>query len=326
MGSDRALSSKARALFSSHLDYEAYQGMAGLPTVQSIAIYLHSQSRYEVVLRDVLAEDVHRDTLEERIRTMVYWEYKSLLRYSHTKFHPYFIIKQEIQLILYVANALLGNLNFTMPQFYLDIDGGLSIDVAQLKDIKTYEDLLSFLETTHYRGVLSGRKSILEVEHALSHYYSIAIKQWAGRNQGLKRLLSMDGELKMVEKIYRLKKFYHQSHSEILSLLAYDPCLIPIKEMKHWIDTYDSEGFLQAFRNSSYRKYLQGISFETIEHGFDSIRYQWMLHHLRFSQNSEVVFLAYMELLQFEMKNIVDVIEGVRYGLPQDEIMNLLIL
>lgn len=326
MSSNRALSAKARALYGLHLSKSNYQELVVLTNVQSVAQYLQTKKRYQVVLSDLLDKDIHRDTLEARVRKMVYWEFKSLLRYKQNReprFYTYFLAKQEMQLLLYVANALLGNLSFNLPQYYLDIDALLDINVKKISEFESYDSLVAYLDTTKYKGLLNIGFSILEVEHALSNFYQ---NNLLGVCSELSVLMSMDIELLMVEKIYRLKKYYHQSHMEILSVLDYVVCLIPRKQMIFWIDNYDSEEFLQAFKESKYKKYLSGVSFDSIERALNLVRYRWFVHKLRFSNSSDVVFAAYMELVQFEMKNLIDVIEGVRYALPQDEILNLLIL
>jgi V/A-type H+-transporting ATPase subunit C len=56
-------------------------------------------------------------------------------------------------------------------------------------------------------------------------------------------------------------------------------------------------------------------------------RIQFKLHKriLRFSKNPDVILVAYLTLLEVEIQNIIDIIEGVRYRVDQDRIAKLLI-
>ncbi|WZU00548.1 V-type ATPase subunit [Erysipelothrix sp. D19-032] len=47
-------------------------------------------------------------------------------------------------------------------------------------------------------------------------------------------------------------------------------------------------------------------------------------HYPRFTTNTNLTMLSYMTLLSFEIDNIIDVIEGVRYQMNSEEIMKLL--
>ena len=46
---------------------------------------------------------------------------------------------------------------------------------------------------------------------------------------------------------------------------------------------------------------------------------------MMFSTNADIVLVAYMVLSEVEIQNVIDIIEGVRYGIAADKISRLLI-
>lgn len=46
---------------------------------------------------------------------------------------------------------------------------------------------------------------------------------------------------------------------------------------------------------------------------------------MRFSTNPNIILMAYLNLLEIEIQNVIDIIEGVRYKVENDKIAKLLI-
>ena len=46
---------------------------------------------------------------------------------------------------------------------------------------------------------------------------------------------------------------------------------------------------------------------------------------MRFSTNPNIILVSYLSLLDIEIRNIIDIIEGIRYKVENDKIAKLLI-
>ena len=55
-------------------------------------------------------------------------------------------------------------------------------------------------------------------------------------------------------------------------------------------------------------------------------RYERCRHELYFSTNPEIVLLAYYILSETELSNVIAVVEGVRYSMEPERILQTLIL
>ncbi len=57
----------------------------------------------------------------------------------------------------------------------------------------------------------------------------------------------------------------------------------------------------------------------------DGIIYNLSKHIIRYSNEPNMVLVSYLSVLEIEIQNIVDIIEGVRYHVESDKISRLLI-
>ena len=57
-----------------------------------------------------------------------------------------------------------------------------------------------------------------------------------------------------------------------------------------------------------------------------NMRFNWCRHNIRFSVSPPVVLISYIFLKEVEILNLTNIIEGVKYNLPAEEIKKMLIV
>ncbi len=333
MASDIAMAVKARSLFSKHLTVEEFRMMSQFKTVSEIAAYLQTKPRYHDVLAQMDKQDVHREELEKQIRRMGINDFLKLMRYvkeSDDSFFNYYIKRREIELILYVLHAIRSQSKHQVDTYINLLEQYMEISIEKLINTTSYKELQDYLVTTSYGHLLDNLYEndvdLAETEDKLNEYYRIVLKKLVqGSNHiELLSIFNMDDELKTIAHIYRLKKYYKVSAEDIIPRLRYIPFYIPKHQMKYWVETYDAEEFIEAFRNSTYSRYASKEDFVTVETYLNSVRYHFAKHQLRFAKDTNTVLASYMMLVHLEIDNIIDIIEGVRYQISPDSIMNLI--
>ena len=75
----------------------------------------------------------------------------------------------------------------------------------------------------------------------------------------------------------------------------------------------------------------QGFLLSQIEYNYidqipTAILYKKCKREIYSSTNASVILIAYIFLMENELSNIIKIIEGIRYSLPKDEIVQLLTL
>lgn len=336
MSRDTAMVAKAKAMSSKHLNQDDYRTMIHFNSVGDIAAYLKKHPRYHRVLEVVNEKAIHRDYLEQRIRSQAQYDFNSLLKFmktDHHHFYEFFIRDIEMNHILFVLHAVEANTKYHLGKFMMDLNYLMAFDVEKLAVCTTYLEVLDVLKDTDYASVLRELKKehpdLPKIEDQLhAHYNETMFKliKSSGSHEEILDLFRMKLELNDLSHAYRLKKYFQSDASVIERSLEWTAYKISKQDIHHWLNQVDEQDLLQGIKHSYYGKIYDIQEDYHIEHNFSMILYQILKRKMRISNHPDVILFSYMNLVQIEIENIIDIIEGVRYDISRDEIMSLLIL
>lgn len=340
--SSQAMAAKAKAMYGLHLKEADYHELLRKNSVQEIASYLKSETSFRTVLSGINEQTVHRGFLEMLIRQEYYQDFLKLIHFgdpSKNKFYRYGIISIEIkQILITLRNLSEEDRSGQIAQLPMFASKLTNFDLQGLIKVTSYDEILNYLKNTHYYDILlpykpkSGEElDYTGVEIGLKHYYYDNIDQMLQRDfkgaerEQLRDLFNTRIELENLIVIYRLKKYYKSTPAKIKSLLKNTFVHIPKKQLYEWIDNKSAEELIEALKTCYYRIEFELKDFVYIEQLVDRIQFKLHKRILRFSKNPDVILVAYLTLLEIEIQNIIDIIEGVRYRVDQDRIAKLLI-
>ena len=94
------------------------------------------------------------------------------------------------------------------------------------------------------------------------------------------------------------------------------------------------EDLMKQPDTDSIRRSLEQIGFRTdasaqfaaVEQLTERISLEYFRRTMRLSRNSSTVYFCLIECLETELRNIKTIIEGIRYGVPADGIMEMLVI
>ena len=340
--SSLAMAAKAKAMYGKHLKSDDYTELLRKKTVQEIAGYLKSETAFKSVLQGINEFAIHRGHLEMLIRQTFYLDFLELIRYGQSNkdhFYEYGVLMIEMKQIL-MTIRLLSETDKTnqIAQLPIFANRMISFDVEKLIKVNTFDELLNVLKNTPYYNLLKPLKprSLLDIDYAnfevilKSYYYKrvyeIIEKEFTGKDkQDIRDLFDTQIELENITKIYRLKKYYNSSPSEIKKVLNPTYKRINKKLLEELIDTKDAHGFLLAINQNGYNIPTDIKEFQYIEYQTDAIMFDLNKRLMRFSTNPNIILVSYLSLLEIEIRNIIDIIEGIRYKVENDKIAKLLI-
>lgn len=342
MSSTQALAAKAKAMYGAHLTKSDYEELLRKRSVQEIAGYLKNETHYDKILEGINESSIHRGYLEVLIRQRLFFDFVQLIRYGETqnhKFYQYGILQIEIKQILMTLRFLKETeKGGQISQLPLFANKMTSFDLQKLVNVNSYDELLSTLKDTPYHKILLPLKpkageelDYTACEIALNAYYHREVLSYIGKEfTGVAKEQVLDVfntqiELDNITKIYRLKKYYKSSPEDIIKVLHPTYVKIPKKILHKWVETKSADEFIEALSTTAYKSSINRKDFVYIEYHMDSIMYNINKHFIRFATDPNVVMIAYMNLLEIETRNIIDIIEGVRYKVETDKIAKLLI-
>ena len=202
-----------------------------------------------------------------------------------------------------------------------------------------YEEFLRTMSGTVFYKILrsvsvdeSGAFDYTMIEHALySHLFnyaeSVIEKHFHGSaREDLLGLLGTRSELNSFLNIYRFKKYYGACGEDLARSLVFDfNYKISKRTFDKMLRAESAEEVLAIFRSETfYGKELGEIDEEYIDQVVNSISYKRVRHLMRFSTDPTVAVFSYLLLSGIERRDIVTIIEGVRYRVSPDEIASMI--
>ena len=339
--SSNAMATKAKAMYGNRLKPNDYQELLRRRNVPEIAGYLKNETYYHEDLEKINEHTIHRGYLELLIRQSYQDRFMKLLRYGDQghSFYKYGVIQVEIRQIL----ATLRSIKETEPKMQLAktahaTQSYTTFDWTRLVAVTQYEQLAELLKPTMYYDVLKqlGIKSEADIDYTrceiafknffYEHVKVVIEKEFKGKDkEEIYSLFASQMELDNIAKIYRMKKYFQMKPEEIRTALVPNYHRIPKKTMEHWIDNYSAEEFLNAVRQSPYKSFMGSKEFLYIEYHMNAVKFNLSKHHMRFSNNPNMILISYLIILETELQNLIDIIEGIRYNVDADKISKLLI-
>lgn len=348
MGSNQAYNAilaKARAMYGRRLTAQNYQDLLGCRDLPEVLNYLKSRTPYGAVLQEMNSLLVRRAQIEAILRQNLLNQYASFCRYEMTighEFYRYFILYGEIQQILNRLHELHSKDKAidiqTRPDFIVKHNRLNRHAIHQATDVQM---LVLALAGTPYAKVIGEVASkpdfsleangILELEAALERFFygelaKIARKATSGKEQEeVLYMLGRQSDLKAIEDIYRLKSVLNADAELVERCICKNVTNITKKQWEYLINAETAKDVLQNLIHTPYAHELYGTEFTYVEDWIRKADYIWHRKQLRFSTYPSIVLFCYIFLAENELANVIHIIEAVRYGLPQDEISQVLL-
>lgn len=333
---------KARAMFSRHLTKTEYAELMRRRTVTELAQYLKSHPYFKDSLRHMPTIGLHRAQLESMLMQDIFEKYESLLRYDFARdsFSRFFVIECEVEQILDILRLASIDAEHDyiakMPAF---LQSKLSVDLLKLAKARDFKEVLKALEGTAYHKVLlpiykndPNLENLAMLERALLvYYYSEVLRLAKSCFSGteLKEVVSLflqEAELYNIGLIFRIKAFFPNQYTadEVAELLLPFSYRVPPRRMQQLAAASGLNTLESTFRSFNLDK-LYGFP----DHNKPQSRelcymYKRAIRLLHFTTSPSAALAAFVFYAKLERSNIINVIEGVRYGLPPEDIDKLL--
>ncbi|NLB21022.1 MAG: V-type ATPase subunit, partial [Clostridium sp.] len=132
-------------------------------------------------------------------------------------------------------------------------------------------------------------------------------------------------ELSNIIKIYRFKKFFKVTNAEIKKSMLMVNSRMNSSKLDELIALPTAEDVLKALENSKYQIFSDEQDYVFIEYYAEKIQYNLAKRYMHFSIETPLIFTSYVILLQTEVQNLTNIIEGIRYDIPMSDIEKMLI-
>lgn len=334
------LNSKVKAKTSKLLSPQDYEQLLHKSSVQEVASYLKHKTSYGHVLRDLDENTAHRGEIEKILSNAQFRRCQKLMKLikgKESKFMQYNIIRYEIEDLKLMIRTLHIHHSLDEIEKSLFILEKTSLDIKKLLASKTLSELVDGLKGTEYYNILNpliksdDEASMFTIEMALDlYYYRWILKAKERYLSGEdKRIItkSIGEEIDVLNLIwlFRVKKYYKMDKDLVYRYILPSYYHLTKEELQTMVEAESLEDLLNLIEKTTYNHIFdedKSILFDYNYRRFIMTLQEKLLKTKPFSIAS---IISYLHIKEVEMKNIISIIEGIRYGLSGEKIKSMIV-
>ena len=332
-----AMIAKAKSKYGRRLTSKDYDALVHCRSVGDVVRYLKTETDYQRCLSKV-GSDVHRGNLENILRKDSFNSFLSLCRYqrSGSPVTAYLLRRTEIdELVKFCTLLAIGRPKeylFSAPLYFAE---HTELPLDRLSSISSYDELIDMLGRHPFSGVLeqcrtfdgsidiAGINDALQIFSIKELYDGIAHMKNKSERDTLTSLVNTLCDYQNYSRIMRMKRFYRMDNDTLRRhLLPFGK--LSGRKLDRYLSDESYQGVRESLADSEVGRKAHQIDLDdemAVKGRFIKCR-----HEMYFSTYPEVVLLAYYVVAETELKNIITVVEGVRYSMEPKSIAKMLIL
>lgn len=333
---------KTRAKYGKSLTEQNYRDMAALGSVSDVAAYLKNRTKYRAVLADVRESAVHRGNLERMLQGGFLTEMINMGKFERSvgeKLVGYFLMEEEVGRIRRFIRCLAaGHPESYLTEVYVPLPSNRLADLDRLAMADSYDAMLGCIKNKALRNALAqyvpsngGRIDVTSIEAMLDKFLykreSAMVDKYNGVTHTILRdLIDTDAELRNLRRIVRGKKYYGTDKEQLRSRTIDAHSYLRSSQFEKILSADSTGEIINLLKKSGYDHILGEVGFSDIDDFAKRVMYRKYRKNIRMSTSPTVTVFCYVGLTGIEIDNITTIIEGVRYNVPSDTIMKLLVM
>lgn len=341
----QASAAAIRSAYGQRLHSADYRDLLNFHSVAEVVQFLKDTPRYGELLAGLEPMYTHRGHLEMLLerdlfdRCVHFCAMEQLLR---KPFFRFFVYEYEIRELC--KAAMLGNQEY-ISAMSTWLTPYASFNVDALARAKDDAETVKAVAHTPYAPILqkylvSARTgtSLAECEIAMRaaafrHVLADAEKTLRGSDlDAFRGLVGEQIDLINIINAYRLLSVFHADQDTLSAMLLPDGGKMPKRVCRELYSARNADEFLSVLSSTRYGRKLGGFAVigdipdnVRLEYAFQTLRYQTARKALHFSGHAAVSLYAVHFLDQVEVRNLITIIEGIRYQKPVSYMQSLLI-
>ena len=336
-----AVSAKVHALYGRRMQPEDYRLLTAKRTVPEAAAFLQAHPGYRDRLAGINTSSMHRETLENALRGAYVDEYRRIFSFMNLN------DKERMRFPLYKAEhaAILASMRRLTSITSLEpvttwdamLQNSSNLDLSALQNADTFQGIAMAAERTIYGSALmriaageQKKPSHAFVDNMLQVVYYAKLYQTTARNYAgdtkklIRQALDEETDLMNLVQFLRLKKYFSPDDIRLFSFPL--PCSAKLNQeyMQQLIASPDYDAAFELIRNGPYGSLFRSITPSGVEAYLYTLQYNFSRRQLRAAEPTVYTPIAYLTLKEIELRNIISIVECIRYGGNPNEFVTLI--
>lgn len=336
-----ALITKIKTIHANDLKTDDYKELLKKRNISDVTAYLKKHPAYRDVLESIPEYAVNRSRLESLIRRQKFNHLMRVIKFLTMKEKSFYLLSllhQEHEVLLAMIRSYISHEVYdVIADLPLYFDQYSKINFEAISKTSNMKELVEVLKDTKYQRMLKPFEKLgnddlkyYEFESLFeSDYYKYAFDQIKLHFKGnlkneLENVFKSRIEMENMIKVYRLKKFYKVSDEEIKMMLV-PSNRISEQKLEMIIKIKDPNEIFKKIIELGQQQYIGDKDQIYLEYFGDHLRYHIANKLMYYASHPSKVFIGYMILSELEVTNLIHLIEGIRYQVPESEIRTMMV-
>ena len=323
-----SINAKLKGMYAKRLKDDDLQDLAKQNNLKSAVAILKNKSSS----LNVLSEVADREQIEKVLNGEIIYDIEKIVKYldkNDTQIFNLLISKYEIRCIkkaiklLYSKNEYDENIKIWTNTIFTDLKG--------LESIKSIDEFLKIINNTKYKKILKKyfenkdtEYSIFEIENELDKMYLKSIYNPAGNNKNLKKMIGAKIDFTNILWIYRMKKYYNFSEDKIEKSIIDINYALKKNQILLLVKAKNIEELNEILKKTVYSNIATDDIYE-LECNMKKYLHGLYIKNFKSNLLSINCIYSYLNLVELENKDIISIIEAVRYGIDKEKLLKKLI-
>ncbi|MDR0469969.1 MAG: V-type ATPase subunit [Peptococcaceae bacterium] len=322
---------KVRTLYGQCLTAEDFRRMASMKSIPEVTAFLESHPAWHHELAGLDPAGTHRRQLEDILRRGMLNEHLRIYNFMSSSGaelyeEPILRIEQEEILSCY-SSIRAGKAGAYTPKLPDALRKQSKIDFSALSACSSWASLLSAVSKTDFYPMLSrlripesGLPWYASVEWAMQTYVFTRLfntaKKLAGGDAGrtMEAYAGTQVDLINISRVMRIKNYFPEAYHEYIDLLLPFSGKVSTAFLRDLYNAPDEAAAYRILLRSPYKKIFAKTKYRYTEEYYFHYLYDFSKRMLRTPVPSAFTVIAYLNLKEIEVQNIIKVTECVRYG------------
>ena len=331
------LNAKIMAMREKLLTASDYKRLCQSGSVESIARMLSEYPAYRDAITQTLQLEIHRDILEQKVLLSLSDDFINIYHFINDfrlrKYMKAFFLDFKLSIIKLLLCMLYDerDIGYSIPELNKLIGSELKIDASKLKTSKNAAEFIQNLRGTDFYSItktFTSQSSLFEIEMQLDLYYYMNL--WKQHRQYLdtinrklmEKISGSEIDLRNIMWVYRLKKYYNISNSNIYAYLIPISYRLKRVQLIRMVQCPTISELISEIKNSPYSEVFG--NFNNLENAFYKKMSKLYNSASLFHPHSLAYTVGFVFFKEQEIRNLISLLEGVRYKLNPAEIMSYL--
>lgn len=328
---------KIKALRSHLLTLDDYQQLASAKSVTEALTYLTRHIGYDELFAKARGSTLHRGDIEKILTNAIYIDFQKIYRFApvaQRKFLDLYFHRYEIALLKTCMRMVFDHRDVTIDLRIFEnfFQKHSNIDLRKISESRSIDEFVANLKGSDYYAILNrlshlAEPNLRDYESAIDLFYfkwfwkegeKILSKE---QYKYFKESYGTKMDLLNIRWIYRSRHYFQMSAADIYALLIPVNYHLRDGDIRKLVEAAGDHEFDAAVKQTYYGRRYDNYTALTLDEMYVPIRQRVQRKAASREPYSIATVIAYLFDKEHEIDKLTTVLEGVRYGLPQDQIL-----